>query len=179
MENTTTPSLAGLKAGLVLGLLLCLSSVSIAMLGMVGNQTISTLASVVIWIGVLYWGMTEFKKANGGLMTLGQGVGLGVIAVTVGAIISTIFIYIYSMYLDPSYFQQILDVSRDKMMESGMEDEMIENALAQTKDFFWVGLIFAVIASVVIGTIVSLIMSAILQKKELDHTERVNEMGGE
>lgn len=179
MENTTTPSQAGLKTGLILGLVLCLVSVTLAMLGMVGEQTVSTLTSVVVWIGILYWGMTEFKKANNGLMTLGQGVGLGVIAVTVGSIISTLFVYVYATYLDPSYFQQIMDATREQMMERGMDDEVIEQAVAQTKDYFWVGMIFAVLFSVVVGTIVSLIMAAILQKKELDHRDRINEIGEE
>lgn len=110
-------------------------------------------------------------------MTLGQGVGLGAIAVTVGSVISVLFVYIYAMYLEPSYFQQILDVSREQMTQRGMDEDTIEQTLSQTKNFFWVGLIFAVLFSVVAGTIVSLIMAAILQKKELDHTERINNIG--
>ncbi len=177
MDSQVTPMQAGLKTGLVLGLVLCLTSVSMSLLGMVGEQLINTLVSIAVWIGVLYWGMTEFKKANNGLLTLGQGVGLGVIAIAIGAVISTAFMYVYAMYLDPSYFQQILEVSREQMENRGMDEEAIELALSQTRDFFWVGLIFAVIFSIVIGTIVSLIMAAILQKKELDPSERFKDIG--
>jgi len=171
MEQKASASQIGVRAGLVLGLVLCLQTAIFGVMGYVGSQSLSFVISLVVWIGAIYWGMNEFKKNNEGTMSLGQGVGIGTLAVVVGSAISLIFLYVYVFYLDPSYFDLILENSREQMIARGMPDEQIDAAIAQTGNFFWIGLVFLFFANALVGAIVSLIMSAVLQQKPTEQNQ--------
>jgi hypothetical protein len=169
MEQQLTVQRAAMRGGLVLGLGLCLMTVLLSTFDMVGNQWASTLISIVLWVGVLYWSMNEYKQANEGIMLLKQGFTIGTLAVIIGTIISMAFLFIYANYIDPGYWDSAMELGRQRMEDQGMSEEQIDTAMEQASGFMWVGIVFGIIFSIILGMIVSVIMAAILQKKPEGH----------
>jgi len=100
-------------------------------------------------------------------MNYGQGLGIGVLVSLVSSILSSVFFYFYVTYINTDYLTMIMDMQRAKMEESGMADAQIDQAMEMTEKFMTPGMmvVFAIIGTVFFGLIISLIVSAITQKK--------------
>ncbi len=122
---------------------------------------------IVFVIGIIWIGLTGYRdKVNNGFLSYGQGVGLGVLISLFGGIFAAATMYIL-MTFDKSLSDQLLVVTQENLMKSGLPDELIESVsemyeiavkpgLVAFSEFF--GKIFS-------GTLISLIVAAIAMKK--------------
>jgi Protein of unknown function (DUF4199) len=165
MEQQPTTARTALKWGLISGVA---SMIFITILYVTGQAANSALASagIIITIVVMILAMKEFRTANGGYMTYGQGLGIGALMAGISGFVSSTYGYIYNEFIDPTLRQQILDKVRDDLENRGMDDAQVEQALEMTQKFSSPGLtfLFGIIGAIVIGFIVSLIISAIMKK---------------
>lgn len=165
MEQQPTTARTALKWGLISGVA---SMIFITILYVTGQAANSGLASagIVITIVVMVLAMKEFRTANGGFMSYGQGLGIGALMAGISGFISSTYSYIYNEFIDTTLRQQILDKVRDDLENRGMDDAQVEQALEMTQKFSSPGLtfLFGIIGAIVIGFIISLIISAIMKK---------------
>jgi hypothetical protein len=117
-------------------------------------------------IGFTWWGIAKYKSdVNGGYITYGQGLGLGVMISLFAAIFSAATIYII-MKLDSSLSEKMLNILQENMMEANIPDDMMESmekiyemtvrpGVVALSDFL--GKVFT-------GTVFSLIIAAIVKK---------------
>ncbi|MBC6989208.1 MULTISPECIES: DUF4199 domain-containing protein [Hymenobacter] len=167
MENTSTAAVTTTSTAIRYGLLTGLVSVIYSFILFVTKQEGNTalgLVALAIWIGGLVLAHKFYKDNNGGFMSYGQGLGIGTLMSLVSGILGGIFRYVYLEFIDPSAMQRGIDVAREKMAQAGnMTDEQIEQAVNTSQKFSTgpLGLVFAIVGAVVIGFILSLIISAI------------------
>jgi hypothetical protein len=174
MENQQNPTKKiALNYGLILGFLGILQSVALYALGKTYDQDWYTqVIGIIIMAVIIFLGIKEYRKQNGGLLSLGQGLKTGVGIALIGTIISLIYMFIFVSFIEPGFIEQIVELQKQKFLENpNMTDEMIETMGENTRKYFWVFTIGTVlIFSLFIGFVVSLIASLVMKKTDEEIT---------
>lgn len=169
MENQTNSKNIILNNGLYLGLIgaivgLCLwASGQYFELQWVGNLVgfVATLAFIII-------GIKQFKNNNGGFMSWGQGLKIGMGIVMVSAVITVIYTLLLTNVIDTNLQAQGMAIQEQAWIDQGLTSDQIENAKGMAEKFQSPVIISSVILifAAIIGFIVSAITSAIMKKSE-------------
>src|SRR5690606_42117430 len=92
--------------------------------------------SIVITIAVIVIGMMQFKKANNGFMSFGQGLKVGVGIGLVGGIIGIIFKQIMAGLIDPQMMEKAMEYQKGLLLESTkMTAEQVDAQIEMGKKF--------------------------------------------
>lgn len=163
-QTSTAPTVGqtAMKWGVILGVASILYSLIINLTGNFGNQALG-YAGMILTIIVIVLAHKEFKGNGDGFMSYKQGLGIGTLVALVSSIISGIFTWIYMSFVDTTLGDQMMDQQRLKMEEQGnMSDAQIDQAMEMTANFMSpvMIMVFAIIAGVFFGFILSLIISA-------------------
>jgi len=119
---------------------------------------------LAIMLGVIIFGLSQFKKANGGFMTFGQGLKIGVGICLIGGIISMIFQLILANVIDPEMLNKQLEIAKVQMQERGMTPAQIEAQISTSRKFstpvfqIALGLIFSIFSGFILSLIPALVM---------------------
>ena len=174
MENQKSSSKQiMLNQGLLLGVVSVLLSVSIYAMGKIYDQGIWVmLVSFAIMAVIIFMGLKKFRDGNGGLLSLGEALKIGLGISLVGAVVSIIYNQIFINFIEPDFMANMMDVAEAKMLESNpnMTDDQIETALSIQKTFSKpiIGIAMGIIGSLFFGFIISLIEGLILKRTDED-----------
>ena len=125
--------------------------------------------SLLITIAVIAIGMVQFKKDNGGFMSFGQGLKVGVGIGLIAGIIGIIFNQILAGVIDPEMMNKAMDYQKGLLMENPkMTPAQIDAQMEMAKKFSTTSMqiVFGLVYIVVSSFILSLIPALILKKKE-------------
>lgn len=166
-EEKVTTRAAGIRYGLISGLISIAYFVILTMADISMTEGIGRWASLLISVVIIYLAHKYYKENGDGFMSIGQGTGIGFWLALVSAAISSVFTYVYMKFIDNSMIQQILDKQREAMEERGMDDAQIDQAMSMTEKFMTPEIILGtgLFFGVVIIVIVALLISLITQKK--------------
>jgi len=166
-EEKVTTRAAGIRYGLISGLISIAYFVILTMADISMTEGIGRWASLLISVVIIYLAHKYYKENGDGFMTIGQGTGIGFWLALVSAAISSVFTYVYMKFIDNSMIQQILDKQREAMEERGMDDAQIDQAMSMTEKFMTPEIILGtgLFFGVVIIVIVALLISLVTQKK--------------
>ena len=160
-EKVTTRSV-GIRYGLIMSVLSIAFFVIMNVAGLDMQGPVGYLGWVITAV-MLFLAHKYYKEQGDGFMSIGQGVGIGFWAGTVSSIISSIFTYVYIKFIDDGFLQMIKDKQIEGMQDRGMSDEQIEQAMEFASAFsspeaiLGFGIVFGILAAVIIGLLVSLI----------------------
>ena len=134
------------------------------------NQSLSYVSYLILAI-IIYLAHKAFKDDGDGHMSYGQGLGIGTLVSLVSSVISGVFVFIYVSYINTSYIQQVLDITREQMEEQGQSDAQIEQGMGVVEVMMTPVImpIIGLVATVFFGFIISLIVSAITQNKRQEN----------
>ncbi len=165
-ENQPSVASVALKYGLLGGLIIVIYTAILMTLGMGTNKLLASLGYIIM-IAALVLAMQNFKKENHGYMSYGQGLGVGTLASVIMGLLGGIFMYIYTSFIDPNYMESIMDQQIADLEARGMSDEQIDAAIAMTEKFSnpAMTIVSSLIGYLVIGFILSLIISAIIKNR--------------
>jgi hypothetical protein len=169
MENQVSSKSFMVNNGVILGVISVLVSL---VLYATGNHLpphwSASLVSLIVTIACIVLATKQFKAANGGFLTWGQGVKIGVGVAIVGGLIVVVYQYLFANFIEPNYMAQILEIQNQTYLEGGMTEEQIEAANAMTASFSSPGIMAGVgiITSAFFGFIISAITGAIMKKSE-------------
>lgn len=125
--------------------------------------------SIVMTIVVMAIGMIQFKKANGGFMSFGQGLKVGVGIGLVGGIVGIIFNQIMTGIIDPQMMEKAMEYQRGLLLETpGLTPEQVDAQMEMGKKFTTptMQIMFGLIYSVVMSFLLALIPALILKRSE-------------
>jgi hypothetical protein len=168
-ERKVSSTQPALMYGLILGVVLIFFSLVMFLLDM-DRESPFQYISYLLMVVVLFMIMVNFrdKKLNG-VATYQQMFGVGFKTVLFGAILTSIFTYIFVTVIDTGMIDEILMEAENKMMENeDLSDEQIDQALNFTESFVANPIaltIWSFGANIIFGTIISLII-AIFAKRE-------------
>lgn len=132
------------------------------------GQSLSYL-SLIIPVITIYLAIREVKNGPGeGWISFGKAFRTGMGVVLLGAIIGSLFFFLYITTIDTGFIDYAMEMQYEKMTESGMSDDQIDMAMKQSAAFMTPGwmLAWGFIGSLLMGTVVALIMAGILKKQD-------------
>lgn len=111
-----------------------------------------------------------------------KALGLGVATSFFASLIIALFTYVLYKYIDPELINEIIAQTEEKLLTSGLSDDMIEQQLEMqskfiTPAFLTISVVFTV---VITGFIISLITSIFVKKPTVDgYSAAMNEIEDE
>ena len=166
MEENKNVWKTGFNSGLVIGLILIIYSLILFIAGYNIYQSFGWV-SYLILIGGIVWAHRKFKDEGDGYMSYGEGLGLGAIASGVAGAFNGIFIFLYTSFVDPEFFANMMEEIRIQFEDQGFSEEQIDQMMNMTETvqspaFQLFGTLFGYLF---LGFIFSLIIAAITKKK--------------
>lgn len=158
-----------LNYGILLGGLSIVFGLMLYFMDMHYRQDMSILiVSLIIMLGVIILGMSQFKKANRGYMSFSQALKVGLGICLIGGIMSMAYQLILSNVIDPEMMNKQLEIARANMQEMGMSQDKIEAQIEMSKKFSGPGMqiAFGLIFIIFVGFILSLFPALIMKKTE-------------
>ncbi len=168
LQNASVKKI-GTSYGLLLGLLSILLSVIAYVMGVhIERPWWLSLLSFALMIFVILYGLKQFKKENGGFISLGESLKTGLAISLIAGIIGALFNYVFVTIIEPEFVNQMMDITREKMIEQNpnMTEEQMEMGLSISKKMMspLIMSAFAIIASLFFGFIISLITGLIIKR---------------
>ncbi len=132
------------------------------------QSTLILLFGVLLSSILIFLCQREFKSLNQGYMTFSEGVGLGLLFTMVSSLIAIAFDFIYKNFIDLSINEKVMNFTEEQLENRGVNPEQIEEFVKRTSEYQNSGLAFLIgmFILMLLGLIISLIISAILQKKK-------------
>ncbi len=160
--RTTAPSLVRIatKYGLIQGAIGFLFFVATALTGMQQNWG-GTGVNIIILIVLMVLAHREFKKTHEGVMTYGQGLGLGTLLSVIASVLACVLVYIYVSFINTGYAAAVLQAQRSTLEERGLSEAQVEQALSMAGAMLTpTGIVIAsLVSGVIMGFIVALLVS--------------------
>ena len=170
MEDQPKTSKIGLNYGIILGVVLILIQVIMYVTGMFfeGKQWPMYVYYLIFPVTIIL-GIKTYKANNGGFLTLGQALKVGISIAAISGLLFAIYNAIFNLVIDPGFAEQMLDITREKLAENpNMTEEQIEMSIDWARKLGGpvIGGAFFIVMSVFFGFIYSLIGGLIMQKKQ-------------
>ena len=167
MEAQQAPSVVAIatKYGLIQGVLGFVVVLIPPLTGMKSNWVFAVI-SIAILVVLMVLAHGEFKRTHNRMMTYAQGLGSGTLFATVGAVVSSILVFIYAKFINTGYFAGMLKTVSDTIQQRGITGAQAQQGMALYRVIYSPVpyLIISVIAGVIIGFIVALIVSIFTQR---------------
>lgn len=152
--------------GLYLGLALIVYSLLLYLASLNLNTAMNSLIYLIIAVG-LFVSVKHYRDgANEGLLTFGEGMKLGIMISVFAGFLSGVFSYVLHL-IDPTMIDQLIQFQQQAMLEKGVPEDQV----AQMEDMMrkmsnpLIMVISSLFSMALIGSIISLVVSAILKKK--------------
>ena len=169
MENQVNSKGFIVNNGVILGVAsIILSLIMYATGSHIDPHWSTSIVSAALFIGIIVYGTKKFKEANGGFMSWGQGVKIGVGIAVLAGLLVVVYKYIFMSFIEPDLLSQMIELQNQKMLDGGMTEEQIEAANEMGKSFQTPAIMAAmgIIGYAIGGFIVAAITSAIMKKSE-------------
>ena len=127
------------------------------------------VVSILISLAAIVIGLLQFRKANNGLMTFGQGLKLGVGICLIGGIIGILFNQVMANVIDPDMISKAMDYQKAQLLETTkMTPAQVDERMEMGKQFSTptMQMVFGLLYVVVSGFLFSLIPALVLKKTE-------------
>ena len=166
METQPQPSVTSVavKYGLLTALVGVVYSLIIMVADLGDNRILSSLAYLIL-IGGIVVAMKQYKAANFGYMSYGQGLGIGAIVSVIFGLLSGLFTWLYTEFVDTEYMARMMEKQREQMIQQGLSDEQIDAGMKMAENFQGpvTMILGAGVITLIIGFVLSLIISAIMK----------------
>ena len=159
----------GIKWGVISGVVGILVFLVLAITGLIFKSSVSWI-SAIPFIVILVLAHREFKSEGDGFMSYSKGLGLGLVVAGIGAVIQTIFSYIYIKFVDTEYYANQTAALVEQWEKQGLNEEQIEAALGFSQNMMnpEMGILFGILGGIFFGFIISLIVTAFTKKNKPD-----------
>jgi len=134
MEHQTPLLPTALKWGVIISAGLIIFSIVTYVLGLSTNQWLGWLVYLFIIIGG-FLSIRDYRGTNG-MMSFGQGMGVGLLTGLVASFVGAFFSYMFFAFIAPEMIGEMMEMAEQQMVEAGnMTEEQIEEGLAISSRF--------------------------------------------
>lgn len=161
------------KFGLIYGVIAAIIGIVFTFMLISGEMLfdpspVKSIVQVLIFVAIVIVAIYNFRKANNGYLSLGQGLGIGAITALVTSIISIIFMYLLSSIIVPDFWEQSAEAARIAIQEQNptMSSDQIDSAVEMQGKFSWIVYPAILVMNLFVGFITALITGLVLKKTE-------------
>ena len=156
--------------GLILGAIMILISVIMYVTDMTlkGENWPNYLYYIIFPVLIIY-GISQFKKQNAGLLSLGDAIKFGLTAAVVSALVASVYSILFNYVIDPEFIDRAMKVAEEKLMENpNMTPEALETSLSWMKKLSnpFLGSALLIALSAFFGLIYSFIGGLVMKKED-------------
>ncbi|MGY0408380.1 MAG: DUF4199 domain-containing protein [Polaribacter sp.] len=168
MENQANSKSIILNYGLYAGIASIMIALILYAMGKSANPGIAlSIVSFVLPLVILVIGIKKFKDTNGGFMSWGEGVKVGVGIALIWGVLALAFQFLLEHIIAPELIEQKLEVARTTLENLGITQDIIDQQIEKSRNQNPIlASAFAMIIFAIIGFIVSAIAAAIMKKSE-------------
>jgi Protein of unknown function (DUF4199) len=158
-ENTTEAKPTAISLGIKYGAFMAVTSIAIFMIQILLDinpfeRGWKGLIGLFVAVAFVVLAQKEYKDKGDGFMSYGQGLGVAIVTMLVSILISALFTYIYSQFIDTNIMNAVYEQAEEDARGRGQDPEI---AVEFTKKLFWVFyLVFGVFFGVLTGVIVTI-----------------------
>ncbi|HPE77843.1 MAG TPA: DUF4199 domain-containing protein [Draconibacterium sp.] len=172
------------KSSLTYGAYMALISIAISVIiwaggliesmGIFGSAIIGLLSFVITFLLLLFFTKAYRNKELNGIISFKQAFQFAMLVVIFSVLITTIYNYIFHTLIDPEYMKNLMAVLQQKTMnymeKVGAPEAQIEKTLEKFSEIptIWKTLRQGIVTGLIAGAVISLIVAAIVKKKEED-----------
>ena len=162
MEEKLSISKFSINPGLMLGGMLVLISVTTYIIGLdpMDNTWIGWISYVIMAFTFYYFQKEYRDNHNGGFLSLGEAVKLGVTIAVIAGVISAIYNIIFTQFIEPDFIDKMLLKVEEKMLDTNpdLPQSQIDMALGMTRKMMspMISVPLAIVSSAIGGLILSL-----------------------
>ena len=145
----------------------------------IGKNLSFELQEVIGYVGIIlclifvYFGIRQYRdKVNGGLLSFGQGIKVGLLIVLLPAVLFGIFDVAYSTYINPGFYDEYCTAQLAKLQQSvsAAEYEIKSKQIKAQMELFKNNPLFQffvmALTVIIVGFIITVISSLILRKNK-------------
>lgn len=160
------------KIALNYGVYLALLSIAVSVIAYVTDNHIDrpwwvSVLSTLVMVGVIVYGIKAFKHDNSGFLSLGEALKVGLAISLIAGIIGAIFNYVFVTVIEPDFVTQMLDMTREQMIEQNpdMQQDQMDMAMGVTEKMMQPTIMSAIgiIMTLFFGFIISLVSGLIMK----------------
>jgi len=169
MENQANSKSVILNYGLYLGIIsIFISLIKYATGNLYVTEFYSGIAGIILLIVFVILSIKKFKKDNGGFLTFGQGVKIGIGVSMIATIIVIIYYVLLSTVIEPDFVTNTIEAQKTMFADSfGMTEGQIEEATKNSEDNFFLSMFGGILIwNLFLGGVTSLIAAATMKKSE-------------
>ncbi|WKD86990.1 hypothetical protein KCTC32516_02370 [Polaribacter huanghezhanensis] len=167
MENQASSKSIILNYGVYLGIASVLINLVVYATGdyLKPHWSVSVLSGVLM-VAIIVMANKKFKEFNGGFMSWGQSVKIGVGLTVISALIIIVYQQIFSNIIEPEYMQQMMMMQEQTWTDQGMTSEQIDAAKTMMQKFQgpFISSAIGIVGAAFIGFVVSAIVGAIMKQ---------------
>ncbi|MEZ4857924.1 MAG: DUF4199 domain-containing protein [Flavobacteriaceae bacterium] len=161
------------KIALNYGLLLGLASIALSVVTYVMGVHLerpwwASVLGILIMVAFIVYGLKAFKLDNGGFLSLGEAIKVGIAISVIAGIIGAIYNYVFVTVIEPDFVAQMMEVTREQMIEQNpnMTEEQMKMGLSMAEKFMNPGIMasMAIIFTLFLGFIISLISGLVMKQ---------------
>lgn len=132
------------------------------------NGAVVQIIQYTLLAAAIILGIYQFKKANGGILSLKQGIKIGIGVAFIGAVIAVIYFYIFANFIQPDFLDNMFEIQKQQAMEANpsLTLEQMNQGIEMQKKFAWIWYPMVVIIYTIFGLIVGLITGLIMKKEK-------------
>ncbi len=158
---------SAMKYGLYIGLILCGLGLLAYIAGLDFQNKAMNWVSYIVMIGGLYFAIKGFRdNENGGFIKYGRALGFGTLTSLFFGAVQAIYLYLFLTVISPESLEQIMDTTYEQYLNSGMSETEADQAMRIASPFMKPPMmaVYAILGSVVMGLIFSLVISIFLKR---------------
>ncbi|MBD1261141.1 DUF4199 domain-containing protein [Maribacter polysiphoniae] len=124
--------------------------------------------SLVLTVAAIFLGIFQYKKANGGYLTISEALKIGTGIALIAGIIGLIYFFLLSNVIEPGYMDKMYEIGKVQAMADNpnLTEEQIDQGIEMQKGFAWLTYPFILIMNIIIGLVLGLISGLILKKQK-------------
>ena len=129
------------------------------------------VVSILLTVVAAFLATNAFKKANGGFLTLGEALKVCVGVAVVATVISLIYQYVLTHFIEPDFMDKAMELAKPKAMANNpnMTEEQWNQAVEMQKGFAWIQYPVGLIINSIIGLVIGLVVGLILKKSKPEY----------
>lgn len=163
MENTVKASKKSIMInyGLLLAVLSILVSVINYSFGDIYEPHWSVQAiGVALMLALIVLGIKKYKEFNGGYLTLGEAIKIGIGIAFVSVLIFMVYFYVFAKFIEPEFINTSIEINMEKALDANpnISDEILDTQRELGKNYFFIlAFGFMLIFNLFVGFVTSLI----------------------
>jgi hypothetical protein len=165
------------KSAVTYGIYIGIVSIVVSVIFYATGNTFSQAAQwvgIIVTIAAIVLVQINHRKSLGGFMTYGQALGIAVLSMLFASILSGIYQFVLTSYIDPSLQEQTRQMTEQRIAERGnLSQEQIDMAVNMYMKFQKpaIMLISSIFMGPIMGLVIGLITSIFTKKNPAEPVE--------